>query len=153
MKKSLICLTIILFLIITYRLIDIRIINNQKYYENYEIKANNNITGLTAPRGRILDTNGKVLVDNVTINNIIYRSLNNTDDEMNIAIKLRSILGLNDEASDNELKNYYIATNETDYLLTSDELNQYKYRILTDNDIYKLKINRIKDEINKLWAE
>lgn len=151
MKKRLIYLTLLLFLIVIFRIVDIKFINNKEYTNAYLLKSNNNITGYTASRGRILDTNGKVLVDNVSINNVIYRKLSNinSSEELDIASKIIKLLGLKDEASDDELKRYYLANNNTEYLLTSDELNKEKYRILSDDDINKLKLERINDEINK----
>ena len=118
LKKWLIGFTLVLFLVIVYRIIDIKYVNNSNYFSAYNIKSNNNITGYTASRGRILDTNGKVLVDNVPINNVIYRKLNNIKsiDEYNIASKLVSILDLKDQASVDELKQFYIANNDTNYL-------------------------------------
>ena len=151
LKKWLIGFTLVLFLVIVYRIIDIKYVNNSNYFSAYNIKSNNNITGYTASRGRIMDTNGKVLVDNVPINNVIYRKLNNIKsiDEYNIASKLVSILDLKDQASVDELKQFYIANNDTNYLLSKEELDKEKYRVLSDDDVYKMKFDRISDEIKK----
>lgn len=139
-----------MFFIIIGRLIDIKILKYDNYYETYQSKTNNNILGETAPRGRILDTNGKVLVDNVAINNIIYRKSNNIkiNDEISMAYKLSNILELNTKATNMEMKLFYILNNNTDYLITDKEKEDYDYRKITSDELLKIKLDRLNDEIN-----
>ena len=150
MKKISYILIIVLYIIIAYRIIDIKYLNNKTYYQEYLLKSNNVIEGTTPKRGRILDQNSIVLVDNQAIYNINYRIIKNTNtsDMINTAKIISNTLNLTDEASIDELKRYYILTNETNSLLTSDELELYKYRKLNDNDIYNIKYNRIDEYIN-----
>src|SRR5574344_1232800 len=154
MKKKL-CLIIILFMIIIYRLIDLKIINYGHYYNDYINKSNNIINGLTAPRGKILDTNGKVIVDNEAINNINYRKLNNikNSEEKEIAQFLSHTLNLNTKASELELKKYYLENNDTTYLLTDEEKELFKYRKLNEVQINDIKLNRLNDEIKNYSAD
>lgn len=147
MSKKLILL-IILFSIIIIRIIDIKFIDYEDLYQLYIRKSNNKIEGNTAPRGRILDTNGKVIVDNVPINNINYRKIGKQD-EYEIADYLTNTLKLEDIASDDMLKKYYILKNDTNYLLSNEEIKDYNYRRISYDDIYKLKYNRIDNEIKK----
>ena len=81
MKNKSYILLLILYSIIICRLINIRFINNNKYNNEYLIKSNNTIEGKTPLRGRILDRNNNVLVDNISIYNINYRKLKNISKE------------------------------------------------------------------------
>jgi penicillin-binding protein A len=149
-KIILIALVILLFYIIGVRIIDLKAISYQKYYTEYLNKANNVIKGEVAPRGRILDTNGQVIVDNVPINNIIYRHLKgiSTSNEIKIAETLSTIINDIKEPSLDNLKDYYLLTHNTDNLLSSDELELFKYRKLSADDLIKLKKARLDPLIN-----
>ena len=151
MKKIPYIIIIILYSIIVYKLVDIRYFNNSKYKEEYMIKSNNIIEGKTPLRGRILDRNNNVLVDNVSIYNINYRKTKNInkDDEINIAKYLTKILELKDIASIQELNAFYILNNDVSSYLTEEEINNYKYRKISNDDIYNIVINRISDEVSK----
>lgn len=150
MKKISYFLLIILNFIILARLIDIKYINNDSYYNEYLIKSNNIIDGKTAKRGRILDRNNKAIVDNVAIYNINYRKIKNTsfNDEIAYAKKISEILNLDIKASLFELKDYYILTNDTSYLLNDEEKENIKYRKINDEEIYNILINRLEKEID-----
>jgi len=155
MKKIPYIIIIILYSIIVYKLVDIRYFNNSKYKEEYMIKSNNIIEGKTPLRGRILDRNNNVLVDNVSIYNINYRKTKNInkDDEINIAKYLTKILELKDIASIQELNAFYILNNDVSSYLTEEEINNYKYRKISNDDIYNIVINRISDEVSKYSDE
>ena len=51
---------------------------------------------ITADRGRILDRNGNIIVDNKGVKTIIYNKLSgiNTSDEIEISLKLANILDI-----------------------------------------------------------
>ena len=153
MKKVLYMLIIIITLIIIYRVIDIKLINNSYYLNLYNNKSNNYLYGSSAKRGRILDRNNKVLVDNESIYNINFRIINNIkyNEIYEIAIMLKDILNLNDMASEKELKDFYILFNDTNYLLNDEEINNYRYKRLDNNDIYKLKYDRL--DINNIYSD
>ena len=71
MKKH-ITFIILLFSIITIRLMYIVFFNEDKYLNKLKEKTDINIYGASAPRGKILDVNGKIIVDNDKINTIFY---------------------------------------------------------------------------------
>ena len=150
MKKMPYLLMLFLYLIIIYRIIDIKFINFDEYYKQYLIKSNNVIEGPTALRGRILDSNGVVLVDNQIIHNLEYRKIDNVSYNMEIeyAKTIQSEFNIDKSASINELKNFYLLSNDTSNLLTPEEKELYKYRKLSDDDIYKIKIDRIDNELD-----
>ena len=61
------------------------------YYVSLYDKINNiYIKGASAPRGRILDIKGKVIVDNLGVNTILYHKPNSitVEEEIEIAKKL-----------------------------------------------------------------
>ena len=150
LKKISYIMIVLLYSIIIYRIIDIKYINNEKYITTYLEKTNNIISGESAKRGRILDTNLNVIVDNVSTYNINYRIINNksNDNIYNDAKIVSNILNLDGEANTKKLKDFYILFNDTTYLLTDNEINDYIYRKLDDNQIYDIKYNRIEDELN-----
>ena len=150
MKKIPYIFIIVLYSLIVYKIVDIKYINNNKYYNDYLIKSNNTIEGKTAKRGKILDRNGNILVDNITIYNINYRKLkgNTINDEIEYAKRISKLLELKDTANDLELKEYYILNNDTSYLLSYEELENYKYRKISDEEIHALLLERL--DTNKL---
>jgi len=59
------------FFIVLIRIFYIWIIDKDKYQTLYNSKTNLEVKGISAPRGRILDCKGKILVDNVGVNTIM----------------------------------------------------------------------------------
>ena len=119
-KVILFLIVIIVFSFYSYRFYDLRFKNNAYYLEEYEKISTKYVYDIKEERGRILDRNGKVLIDNKKINVITFRLINNPDTIylINLASKLMNILDLTEEASSDELKKYYLLTESTDYLLT-----------------------------------
>lgn len=148
--KKYICygIIILIFIIFSVRLIMIRS-SKSFYMAKLEEKTNIYIEGDSAPRGRILDVNGKVLVDNLGIKTIYYNKIKGItkDKELDIARKLASILTI-DTASNSELKKYYLALNNDGYdLISSSEYKLFEERKLSSEDIYNLKLKRITSDM------
>ena len=122
-KVILFLIVIIVFSFYSYRFYDLRFKNNAYYLEEYEKISTKYVYDIKEERGRILDRNGKVLIDNKKINVITFRLINNPDTIylINLASKLMNILDLTEEASSDELKKYYLLTESTDYLLTKED--------------------------------
>ena len=122
-KVILFLIVIIVFSFYSYRFYDLRFKNNAYYLEEYEKISTKYVYDIKEERGRILDRNGKVLIDNKKINVITFRLINNPDTAylINLASKLMNILDLTEEASSDELKKYYLLTESTDYLLTKED--------------------------------
>jgi len=115
----------------------------------YQEKIERIVLGESAPRGRILDRNGKVLVDNVGILNIVYHApLNITiEEELTIAKKLIPYIS-EFSLSTTNLKNYYLAVNNNGKdLITEEEWQKWEERKLTNDDIKDLKWDRITEEM------
>ena len=123
--------------------------NNSYYAKKLDEKTNIYVNGTSAPRGRILDTNGKVLVDNIGVKTIYYNKIKGikSSDELKIAAYLVEILDV-DEGNDKELKSYYLITNNNGKnLITKEEYDLLEKRKLTKEDIENKKIERITDEM------
>ncbi len=112
------------------------------YYEKYLNATNKIVYGLNAPRGRILDRNGKVLVDNKGINTIVYHNLDNID-TLSVARTLLTILDDVREADVDSQKNFYLKYNETDNLLTKEEKELYARRKLSTTEVEEIKKERL----------
>ena len=73
MKKNILYILVIITFIIPIIRMSYLMFYKSNYY-NKILSDNNNkiIYGSTAPRGRIIDRNGNIIVDNVGIKTIIY---------------------------------------------------------------------------------
>lgn len=150
-----------IFLIISFIFIILRIVYLNIYMGSYykmKLSNENNITyyGDSTPRGRILDRNGKVLVDNKVVRSIVYKKPNNVTylDEIKSAYKISNIIDIDyKNIKDRNKREFYILIkkNETDKLISSNEYKMFENRKLSEDDLYELKIKRIKkDKINKM---
>ena len=142
MKKIYTLILITILTIITYKFISLRYINHNYYLEEY-LKINNKIVyGISNPRGRILDRNGKILVDNIGINTIVYRNINKLN-QNKLSNKLINIIENIEPATIIEQQNYYINHNDTNSLLTTEEINNYNNRKISEEKLKEIIINRI----------
>ena len=155
-KKNLFYILIsMIFCLLVIRFINIRVVNHDYYLTLYSRSTQKVISNFTAPRGRILDTNGNVIVDNKKVPIIIYRKIDNIskEEEIDLAYKLTRVLNLTKEAEEDLLKEFYLLTNDTNYLLTEQEIKDLEYRKISNEEIKKIKLERIKDEINNYSLE
>ncbi|MEG1149809.1 MAG: penicillin-binding protein 2 [Bacilli bacterium] len=133
------------FLTIAVKLFLICSVNKDTYKEILANKTDITIKGVSAPRGRILDTNGKVIVDNVGINTVMYNKIKGItkDTEKEISLKLASILDVA-PASVTILKEYYLFINDDLLdLITSEEYTLYNERKISKEELKKRKMERI----------
>ncbi len=129
------------------------------YYENKYIAINEQYTyGSTAPRGRILDIKGNVLVDNKGVNTILYHksSTITKEKEIDIAKKLVSITNYQYMYDEDKLGDYFLVLYPDigDTLISEREYDLYKKRKLTKNSLEERKRERVTTEqINSLTLE
>lgn len=147
MKKIYYCLITIIYLLIISRYLYIAYYKHDYYYEEYLNATNKIVYGLNAPRGRILDRNGKVLVDNIGTNTIVFHKLKNIDTKK-IAHLLNTIIPNIKKASIDEQKKYYLTFNETDSLLTEKEQELYNHRKISQAEVEEIKLARIEPLLN-----
>lgn len=147
-KKVIYGLLIAFFIICSFKLVSI--LKNKEYYTKLlDEKTNIYVYGISAPRGRILDCNGKVLVDNIGIKTIYYNKIKGItkSKELEIAGLLANILSV-DEATIDELKEYYlINNNDGKYLITDEEYKLFEERKITKKEIDIKKRARITDDM------
>jgi len=153
MKKNNAIIYIILILfasLCTYKIIDICVLKSEDYEKEYIETINRYITGPSAPRGKILDVNGKVLVDNIGINTVIYnKTYANVKEEIDVSYKLGTILKFEDTSfTEWKMKTFYLALHEDgNNLITKEERDLYNKRKLSKTDIESIKYERITEEM------
>jgi len=158
MQKKLKLFIIIMFIIIFIRLVFLMIINNDYYKKELNNKTNLIVYGTSAPRGRILDKYGNVIVDNKGVKTIIYRKEKgiSSKDEIEIARRLASILDVNIEVSKNIFQKYFYLNNTVliDKRVDSTILKKYEERKISSDELLKYKYNLItNDEVNNMSLE
>lgn len=125
---------------------------NRDFYLN-EARAINEVyvSGSSAPRGRILDVNGNILVDNIGVNTIYYHKPSGVTlkDELFVAEELVKITNYEYTYDIDRLKEFYsiINSSKVDSLITEEEYQLYSERKLTSQDLSEMKMNRITDDM------
>lgn len=144
-------LIIIIFIGFIGRVIYISYGKREYYIKRREEISEIYVKGSSAPRGRILDINGKVIVDNIGVNTIIYHKSSNisTKDELSIAKKLAEYTSFKYSYNKSVLKDYYMILypDITSKLITEEEYQLYNERKISKDDLYNLKIERITDDM------
>lgn len=151
----LLIILILAFTFLTIRLYLIQVLSTNKYKEQLEVLTNNKVEGSTAPRGRIYDRYGKIIVDNKPNKVIVYKKTGNitSNEEVEIAYQLANILDMPTNTTELNLKKFWIKINmeRAAEKITELEYNEYKFRNISINEIENLKIDRVTtDELNEL---
>lgn len=145
----------ILFIIIMYRIVDIQILNKDKYVKSLDNLTIDVVYSNSVPRGRIYDRNYNLLVDNVGVKTIYYKRLSGTttSDQINLAYEVAKNIEVDSSKLEEiNLKEFYMANNKElcDKKITKEEKEKLKQRKLTLTDINNLKLERItKEELDK----
>ena len=147
---------ILFLLVLSFFVILFRVFYLNIYMGNYyKMKLNNEkdtyVYGSTAPRGKILDRNGNVLVGNKAVMSIYYKKSKSvsSDDEVLIAYKMSKLIDVDySNLRVRNLKEFYILVNydDADKLISDEEVQMFNERKLSEDDIYELKIKRISDD-------
>lgn len=147
----LIFLITIIFGAFLFRVIDISYGNSEYYQNRYQELSNITVKGESAPRGKILDINGKVIVDNIGINSVIYHKGNYSTfkTELATAGKLAQLTNYKYKYSESKLKDFYMRMypEKVNALITDSEYKAYSKRKITKDEITKLKLERITSEM------
>lgn len=157
MKKLNIFVTIILifsfFICVGVRIGYLYFIKGNYYRAELKNKTEIYLEGNSAPRGRILDTNGKVIVDNIGVKTIIYKKLDDITlkEEIEIAHKLADIISVDFKENINETKTFWLVENQdaAKKLITEEEYNLLEERKITSKDISNYKYERITKNLLK----
>lgn len=139
-----------LFLILTIRLIYLMFYKSEDYNTLLENKNNKIIYGMSAPRGRILDRNGNIIVDNVGVKTIIYNKLDDISEseEIEISLKLATVLDI-EEGNIDELKYFYFLNNKDiiNNKLSKEIKEKYSERKISSDELLEEKLKLITDEM------
>ncbi len=151
-------LVVSIFLFVAYSLFKTIYLEREKHLSSLEKMTNVVVEGESAPRGRIYDRNYQLLVDNEAVPTIIYKKQDKitVKQEIELAYQTSSHLELDfQKLQPRNLKEFFIAINdqEMDQRITEEEREKVKRRILNNEDIYNLKIDRVTEEDLKNLTE
>jgi len=151
MKRWLVIILLLVYVLIGGRLIFLVVMKKDYYTARLNLENNFIIEGMSAPRGRILDVNGHILVDNLGVKSIIYHKLNlSIKEELEVASILASKFKFNFKPSDTQILEYYYQSNKKliDSRLTKEDLKAYQERRISTNELMVKKYALItEDEI------
>ena len=160
-KKRMLFLLIfmfLMFLIIIIKLSFMQTHNLKASLGNLKKLSTKIVYGPSMPRGRILDRNYNVIVDNVGTNIISYKKEANVSvkDEIDYAYLLASKIDINyAKLTKNSLKDFWIVNNKekADKKITDKEYKLYERRKLKAKDLEALKKMRITDEDLSIYSD
>ena len=140
-KKRIIVLSVfifILFLVLIFRISYLQLFDVKASVKKLEELSTKTVYGPSMPRGRILDRNYNVIVDNEGINVITYKkeSGTTTEDEIEMAYELAQKLDVSyTKLKDEALKDFWIVNNEkkADSKITNEERELYERRKLSSD--------------------
>lgn len=146
--KILVVLIIAILLLLLIKLFYIQILKNKFYKAKLEDLTVNIVESSSTPRGRIYDRNGNIIVDNLSVKTIYYKkpSKISSKKEVEMAYKLADLIDVDySKLTEYMLKEFWVLNNskEANSKIKDEEWNNLKLRKLTNNDIYKLKLERV----------
>ena len=149
---------ILALLILVTSLFLVQVAGQEKYSKELENLTKTIIYGESAPRGRIYDRNGKLIVDNKPSKVIYYKKPSGitTKKEIKIAYKLANMISLDSsKLNDYNFKNFWIKNHpdEANKKITDEEWQKLEERKLTSDDIYDLKIERVTPEDLSVYTD
>ena len=149
---------VVIFLFLFMSFFYVMIISNSKYKSKLEEISYKEVLGTSSPRGRILDRNGKVIVDNQMINVIVYKEDKKTSYEemIELAYTVSKHLELDyHRVSDLALREFYLykSANQLDELISKDEYKLYDMGKLSIVDLLNLKLERISEDIINKFSD
>ncbi|MBR2833412.1 MAG: penicillin-binding protein 2 [Bacilli bacterium] len=129
----------------------VQIVQNEQYKTELKTLTQKTVDGPTAPRGRMYDRNGKLIVDNVADKVIYYQRPNETTtkDEISVAYRLADMIDVDySRLSENDLKTFWVRTNKekAKKKITKKEWNSLEERKISNSDVDKLKIERVTED-------
>lgn len=141
----------IIFFIVIIKLYSVIIIHHEYYEEALSSSVLLYTEGSSAPRGRIYDRNYNLLVDNNPLYVISYKKEKKITfkEEKALAYEVSNYLDLPyEKLSLRNIKEYYLVdqAEKADKLITKEEYKQLENRLLSESDIYNLKIARITEK-------
>ncbi len=115
--------------------------NHKKMFSNIRQKQNIIVDGLDAPRGKIFDRNGNLLVDNKMQNQVIFYNLKGIN-KQEVAIRLSELFTFS-KPSIKEIVEWFKDTKNMTNLLSKEEKYEIKKRTQSYDDVITHKIELI----------
>ncbi|WP_042351505.1 penicillin-binding transpeptidase domain-containing protein [Bacillus massiliigorillae] len=110
----------------------------------------------SVPRGKIYDRNGKIIVDNKSLNSITYLRYQNTktDEMLEVSRKLASMINVSTKKiTERDKKDFWLLLNpeKAELKITKSDKKLLEEEKIKDKDIYKRQLDRItQEDINSL---
>ncbi|PWW28478.1 cell division protein FtsI/penicillin-binding protein 2 [Cytobacillus oceanisediminis] len=144
----------ILFSLLILRLGVVQIVNGETYKKEVE-RTEDVIVSSPVPRGRMLDRNHRLIVDNIPKSAITYTNRNAKQEEMvEVAERLAVLIDKKpDKVRERDKKDFWIMKNPeaVKEKITEKEWELFESKKLTDKQIYEMQLERITDEdLNQL---
>ncbi len=148
----------LLFSILIFRLGEIQIVFGDDFKR--EIERTEDVTvSNPVPRGKMIDRNGKTIVDNTPLNAITYTKYPDAKQKEMLETAERLAKLINKDTSKvpvRDKKDFWIMKHpkEAKEKITDKEWALFKQKKLDDKDIYKLQLKRVTDdEVNSIQGE
>ncbi|MEH7503686.1 penicillin-binding protein 2 [Neobacillus drentensis] len=139
----------LLFSVLILRLGFVQIVYGENFKRDLERKEVITVSN-PVPRGKMLDRDYRVIVDNVPKNAITYTNEGFSQQQMlETAEKLAKLINKKtDKISEKDKRDFWIISNPErfDAKISKKEMELYYAKKLTDNEIYRLKLARISSE-------
>lgn len=152
----------VMFSLLVLRLGVVQIVHGEHYKKEVE-KTEDVIVSYSVPRGRMFDSNGKIIVDNTPKNAITYTNYGVSSKEMlEVAERLALLIELEPgKISERDRKDYWLTRNPDrgDEKVSEEEQKEIKEKYKdnrkeSDKKIYQLKLERITEEdLNELTEQ
>ena len=143
---------ILIFIFLACTLFYNQIIKNKYYKEKLNTLNNYIVYGNSAPRGRIYDRNGVLLVDNKPVKTIVFSGTYTTKEKLETIKELKNLIELDlNKVTETMLKEYYLIvnTNLAREKITKEEWEKYNNRLISSDELYKMQKERItSNELN-----
>ncbi len=151
-------IVIIALIVLVIALFFVQVSGKEKYTNELTKLTQKTTYGPSAPRGRIYDRNGKLIVDNTPLKVIYYKkpSKVTTKSEISTAYKLAEMITIDtSKLTDYNYKVFWIKNNheKAKEKITEEEWQKQKERKLSSDDIYKLEIERVTEEDLKDYTD
>ncbi|WLR56961.1 penicillin-binding protein 2 [Mesobacillus subterraneus] len=147
----------ILFSLLVLRLGIVQIVHGEDYKREINRKEDVTVNN-PVPRGKMLDRNHKLIVDNKPLNAITYTNEGASQKEMlQVAAKLAKIIEKDtDKVRERDMKDFWMIKHpdEAKKLIKDKEMKLFKNKKLKNKDLYKLQLDRITDKhLNQLTEQ
>ena len=149
--KVLVIIIVLVITILFVKFFYLQVIQKDMYKEKLNTLTKRIVEGDTAPRGRIYDRNGNIIVDNKSIKTIYYKKPSNfsTKKQIEEAYKVAEYIDVDySKLTENMLKRFWILNNpnEANKRIKTKEWKKLELRKITNDDIEELKLERVRND-------